>query len=210
MKLKEAFHYQNVLQEWIDRASRCLNDNSFITKTTETHLKSKAKSDAEDEIVEVAKAMDTPPTVVIDLLFDLIKEKEAVALAICKAKNSSEIDIDTAIEVNKLKQSAARTYRRLTNVNATSTTKRGSDFTFNAEGNQVPYYYNVESETKIDYNRNHVRELSKKLVKECDEASMKIDSILLTTEVEIEATYDVHDTFEEVLEMAAEKKAEAK
>ena len=49
MNLKEAFRFQNKLTELVNDARALLSDNRNITQTTNTYLRSKVVSDAEDE-----------------------------------------------------------------------------------------------------------------------------------------------------------------
>lgn len=53
--------------------------------------------------------------------------------------------------------------------------------------------------TTIDFDRNDVRGLAKKLQKECDNISSKLDLIELTTDVEFTPKWDVNDTLEEII-----------
>ena len=54
MVLKEAFHAQNVLNNWTSEIQSLLSKKKLFTKTVEKHLKSKAYSEAEDEVVDAA------------------------------------------------------------------------------------------------------------------------------------------------------------
>jgi hypothetical protein len=73
------------------------------------------------------------------------------------------------------------------------------------EGNQVPYIYDVEEETKLDFDKSYVRERMKELHSECDKISAQIDKIMVDTEVDYEGPYDVNDNFEDVLIQFATK-----
>ena len=51
----------------------------------------------------------------------------------------------------------------------------------------------------LDYDRNIVKALAKKLAKETDEVSTKLDQLELTTLVDHEPKYDMNDTLEDIV-----------
>ena len=106
MNLKESYRYANYLDTLLNTAYRYLQNKGFITTTKQNHLRSKANSEASDEIVEVQKPYDVEftPNDVIDFVVGVIAEKELLANAIAKAKSGAEINIDNAVAMNKKKQ----------------------------------------------------------------------------------------------------------
>ena len=199
MNLKEAFRYQNFLDELLGTAYSYLNNKSFVVSTVETHLKSQVNPDAKDEIIEVQKPYDVDftPNDLIDFVVKVINEKEKLSNIISDAKMRTEIDIDVAIALNKKKQGFARVLQSLSNIKSGEKVKNASDYKFNTDGNQVSYYYKINEVTKIDFNRNDVRGLYKKLLKETDDVSTKLDSILINTELDFNPNWDINDSFEE-------------
>ena len=201
MKLKEAFRYQNTLKDMIYEAKMFLLTRDNITKITEIHKKSTACEDAEDEIKEINKSKnEVEPNVIIDLLYDLVKEKNAVTMAIAEAKKSAKFDLDAAIEVNKLNQELAGVYKKLSNIKSSEDVITGTGYTFNVDGNQTSYVYEIQRTSQINYDREHVRKLQKKLDRESDAKSLEIESLILETEVPIEPKFEVGDTLDDVLE----------
>lgn len=199
MNLKEAFRYQNFLDELLGTAYSYLNNKSFVVSTVETHLKSQVNPDAKDEVIEVQKPYDVDftPNDLIDFVVKVINEKEKLSNIISDAKMRTEIDIDVAIALNKKKQGFARVLQSLSNIKSGEKVKNASDYKFNTDGNQVSYYYKINEVTKIDFNRNDVRGLYKKLLKETDDVSTKLDSILINTELDFNPSWDINDSFEE-------------
>lgn len=199
MNLKEAFRYQNFLDELLGTAYSYLNNKNFVVSTVETHLKSQVNPDAKDEVIEVQKPYDVEftPNNLIDFVVKVINEKERLSNIISDAKMRTEIDIDVAIALNKKKQGFARVLQSLSNIKSGEKVKNASDYKFNTDGNQVSYYYKINEVTQIDFNRNDVRGLYKKLLKETDEVSAKLDSILINTELDFNPSWDINDSFEE-------------
>lgn len=199
MNLKEAFRYQNFLDELLGTAYSYLNNKNFVVSTVETHLKSQVNPDAKDEVIEVQKPYDVDftPNDLIDFVVKVINEKEKLSNIISDAKMRTEIDIDVAIALNKKKQGFARVLQSLSNIKSGEKIKNASDYKFNTDGNQVSYYYKINEVTKIDFNRNDVRGLYKKLLKETDDVSTKLDSILINTELDFNPNWDINDSFEE-------------
>ena len=136
---------------------------------------------------------------VVDFAVKAIDEKERLANAIAVAKANAEINIDNAVAMNKKKQGFVSVLNGMADIKATENIVSGSDYKFNQEGNQVKYFYNIEQSTVIDFDRNDIRNLVKKYLKETDEISTKLDIIEITTEVEFTPSWDINSKFEEVV-----------
>lgn len=200
MILKDAYRYQKCLSTMIGQAETLLLNNSFVTSTTQKHNRKKANSEAEDEILEVDKPItDFTAMDVINFIADAIKEKQKISDAIVAAKRNTEIDIDSSISLNKIKQEYIGYLRRLAAMDSSERKTYGTDYKFDVDGKQTSYRYEVIETTTIDFDRNDVRGLAKKLQKECDNISSKLDLIELTTDVEFTPKWDVNDTLEEII-----------
>ena len=202
MNLKESYRYANYLDTLLNTAYRYLQNKGFTTTTKQNHLRSKANSEASDEIVEVQKPYDVEftPNDVIDFVVGVITEKELLANAIAKSKSGAEINIDNAVAMNKKKQAFVSVLSGIVNIKPSEKTTQGTDYKFNQQdGNQIRYYYNIEEITTIDFDRNDVKALIKKYSKECDDISTKLDAIEINTIVEHIQKYDINDTFEDLV-----------
>lgn len=200
MILKDAYRYQKCLSTMIGQAETLLLNTSFVTSTTQKHNRKKANSEAEDEIIEVDKPItDFTAMDVINFIADAIKEKQKISDAIVAAKRNTEIDIDSSISLNKIKQEYIGYLRRLAAMDSSEKKTYGTDYKFDVDGKQTSYRYEVIETTTIDFDRNDVRGLAKKLQKESDEISSKLDLIELTTDVEFIPKWDVNDTLEEII-----------
>lgn len=201
MNLKESYRYANYLDRLLNTAYTYLRNKGFVTTTKQNHLRSKANAEALDEVVEVPKQYDVDftPNSLIDFVVKVLNEKESLVNAIADAKSKTEINIDNAISMNKKKQEFVNVLNSLASIKPGERQKNGSDYKFNAEGNQVQYYYTVLETTSIDFDRNDVRALSKKYLKETDDISSKLDTIEINTILDFEPKFDVNSTFEEAV-----------
>lgn len=201
MNLKESYRYANYLDTLLNTAYRYLQDGGFVTTTNQKHLRSKANSEANDETIEVLKPYDVDfsPNEVLNFAVKIIEEKERLVDAIAKAKANTEINIDNAIALNKKKQRFVTVLNELANIKASEKVTTGRAYKFNVAGDQVPYTYEVTETTSIDFNRNNVRNLVKKYLKETDKISAKLDEIGINTIVKHEPLFDVNDAFEELV-----------
>ena len=201
MNLKESYRYANYLDNLLNTAYSYLRNKGFVTTTKQNHLRSKANSDAQDEVIEVQKPYDVEftPMNVVDFAVKVIDEKERLANAIAVAKAGTEINIDNAIAMNKRKQGFVSILNGMADIKASESIVSGSDYKFNQEGNQVKYFYNIEQSTSIDFDRTDVRNLIKKYLKETDEISAKLDLIEITTQVDFIPKWDINDKFEELV-----------
>ena len=189
MVLKEACRYQNVLQNVINQLDDYLSSMSNITTKTQKHLRSKAIKDVEDEEVIVKQRSNDCSISNNDLLafYDaLVNEKISLTMAISDAKRKCEDDIDALVESNRVRQRYASRMKRMSGVVSKERDTEGTAYTFNNEGNQIPYRYKIEEVVSIDFDRNVVKSVSKKMSAMADEISTKIDLLNATIKVDFE------------------------
>jgi hypothetical protein len=208
MILKEAFRYQNYLGTLINSAISYLSYADNVTIKTQEHLRNKVNSDAENETVIIPKKIDLEftPNQIIDFLLNVLSEKELLSMAIDDAKLKTEINMDSSISINKQKQSVAEVLSRIVSIKANEKTVRGSGYKFNLEGNQVNYAYEINEITQIDFDRNKVKSVIKKLRNESDEVSTKLDKLQVEINVVYSPIYDLQDSFEDALDIFVNKK----
>ena len=202
MNLKEAFQAQNKIEKLFDFVSGYLGDGKNLVSITEKHLRSKAAEGQPDEKINIVVEDKFPPDKVIDFLLVLIDEREKLAWAIHAAKSSMKFHLDSAVDVNKKRHLAIDRLRTLRNFKSSSLLEKnaGVGYVFNKEGNQTTYRYDIERVRTIDYDRNRVRELVKKLQKKADKVSNQIDRALISTEVNCRLSFDMHANNLEIIE----------
>ena len=201
MNLKESYRYANYLDGLLITAYTYLRNKGFVTTTVEEHLRKQSNPDVENETIEVQKPFDVEfkPNDVIDFVVKVIEEKEKLSTAIAKAKNTTDINIDNAIAMNKKKQGFVSVLNGIADIKPSETKTTSKSYKFDINGEQKPYVYDVNRKTSIDFDRNDVRNLIKKYLKETDEISAKLDLIEITTQVDFTPTWDVNEKFEELV-----------
>ncbi len=205
MVLKESFRMQNHLCELSQKALLFLSRTENVLRIKEEHLKKKSYSGAENETIEVRRDTEMTADNVIGLYLDLFSEREKLALAIGKAKENADCDIDAVICMNKARQEAINRFRPLAALQSTESDMEGKDYLINADGNQSEYHYTIHSVKTIDFDRDTLKGIIKRLQRESDEASAKIDITNVTLEVEYKPVYDTNDTFEDAYEKFIKK-----
>ncbi len=199
MNLKEAFRYQSFLDKLITNARYSILDKEHALKTTKNHLKSKANPDATDllETVEVPEFF--PNDDVIAFMLWVITERERLTKAIVEAKNSLDFCFDAALEANKFRQLTNNAITSMLRYTAVKRVEQGRDYRFNVEGNQTPYFYEIETSLEENFNRSEAKTIARKLIETADETSMKLDSATINTIVNYEPVFNVNDSFEDVM-----------
>ena len=204
MNLKEAFQAQNTLENLFERVNEYLLEVDNVTITKEKHFRSKAAEGQIDEEMDVTnyntKIFDVNK--MIDFLVFLIGEREKLAHAIHTAKLKMEFDLDSAVDVNKKRHLAINILRNMRQIKSSSVLRKngGTDYIFNKEGNQTTFRYDVERITTIDFDRNKVRDLLKKLQEKADAVSNEIDAALINTQVDYTIPFDSHADVAEIFE----------
>jgi len=179
-------------------------------RVTEEHLRNKVNPDAQDEKIDSTpeREYDVDIEKIVMFINDLINEKLCVSTAIENAKRDTKIDwkenglnltLDTAIEYNKNIHSYVQNLTTLISLKSSESKSYGTDYKFNEEGNQMPYKYVVETVKTIDFDRNAVKELYKKLLTKADHISTEIDTVMLQDIVTYEPKFSIHDSVEELL-----------
>ena len=212
MNLKESYRYANFLDTLITKSICLLNSDNFITVKEQTHLKQKANPNADNEVVVVPKVstIEANTMNVIDFAMVVFAEREALHNAIAEAKKKMEINMDAALSANKRKHDFISTLQYLSGLKSTERQISGNDYMLNAENNQVKYFYTINEVMTIDFNRNQVKGLMKRLLKETDETSNKLDALEITTEIDFIPIFDVNDTFEDLVEAYVKSLEETK
>lgn len=204
MNLKEAFRFQNKLQELIEDAQRHLGNEQNVLKVKTTYLRSKAMEGAADEVIEenltsqfAGRAND-----LMSFLLYLLEQKAILAAAIHETKKELPIDMDSETTLNAQRQRIAQTFGYLVNLRSSEKTipGGGTGYRFNVEGNQVTYRCDVRKVTSIDFDRNVARKHLSALNKKSDAVSAEIDRCIVNYSVNYDAPFDVNDTFEEVFD----------
>ena len=204
MNLKEAFRYQNKLQSLLEEAQNILDCDSNVTKVANTYLRHKVMAEAEDETV-----MDVPQTEYYEQITDiarfmlyLLEEKSRLFVAIRKAKDALDMDMDSEVSLNTARQSVARTFKRMNDLRSSEQmlSGGGTGYRFNAEGNQISYCCDVKRVTTINYDRKVIRSALTKLNQQADETSNRIDLCLVTSKVDYAPPFDVNASFAEAFD----------
>jgi len=215
MNLKEAFRFQNKLQSLMEDAQSILGSDRNITKVQNTYLRKKVMAEAEDETT-----MDLPSTEysekiteVATFLMHLLEEREKLSAAIHKTKAGLDLPagLDGEVGLNSKRQEIANLLRRMAGLRASETliSGGGTGYRFNNEGNQVSYRCDVKRVVTINFDRNKIRKMCSDLSRKSDDISASLDAALVNAQVDYAAPFDVNDTFADVFEAFAEKKATA-
>ena len=193
MNLKEAFRYQNFLDRLLNQTMATMSIQDNLLEVSKVHRRSKAISSAEDE-TEVAEVTEL---VVPDTAISLALSK---AIGVAKGNLAGGIgDMDAAIEANKCRQSVAEKIRSMLRIKSGKKVERGTGYTFNGEGNQVPYIYDVEVTTTERFDRAKLKATMQDLLSEADKVSAQIDEAVVNTKVDYKAPWDVNASFEDIL-----------
>lgn len=199
MNLKESFRYQNFLDTMMRTASASIQQRDHCLKVTKIHLRSKANPDAGDVTETVEGEVFFANDAVIAFMDWLVKEREKLTTAIGTAKASVGFDIDAAIETNKFRQAVNSSIKSMLRFTSTKRVEQGRDYKFNVEGNQTPYFYEIEVVSEEAYDKTGAKTLMREMISKADEVSAAIDAAMINTKVDYEPVFDVNETFDDVM-----------
>lgn len=202
MILKEAFRFQNYLNRLVSECAEVLTEQNFVNTTTQHHLKSKAVAGVEDEDIVIENEVKVPfdPDDAIEFLNFLAVYKEQLTKAISDAKRAhAELDIDGELANNSTRRTVNTLLKKLGSARLRKAKTRSTAYTFNNEGNQTSYYYDVEITTEPKYDVERAATLAKAFANNADEASTAIDKAMVEIEVDFEPMFTVNDSFEDAI-----------
>lgn len=199
MNLKEAFRYQNCLASKIREAGSYLSNQDNLYETTQLHKHHEVKQDLEDKTVTVEVERPYKADDVVAFINALIDEKIVLTGAINAAKEGLDVDIDALVEGNKQRQMLIGKLQYMTRKVPAKRTNRASGYTFNVEGNQTGYVYEVEETKTPLFDITAAKDMLKKLNDASEQASNTIDFLRIETEVEFEPSMSVTDTFDDAI-----------
>ena len=200
MNLKEAFRYQNFLDRIFGAACISIEKRDHCLTQTRNHLYNKVNPDMENVKEEVKTEEDffANDDVIQAMLF-LIEEKEKLSIAINKAKESIDMDIDAAVSVNKYRQLLNKSVAFMMRLNPCTRIETGIAQKFNSTGDPVDYKYDVEVTSVEAYDRKAAKKIMKEVISEADKTSAAIDFVKVNTTVYYAPVFDVNDSFEDVM-----------
>lgn len=200
MNLKEAFRYQNFLDRIFGAACISIEKRDHCLTQTRNHLYNKVNPDMENVKEEVKTEEDffANDDVIQAMLF-LIEEKEKLSIAINKAKESIDMDIDAAVSVNKYRQLLNKSVAFMMRLNPCTRIETGIAQKFNSTGDPVDYKYDVEVTSVEAYDRKAAKKIMKEVISEADKTSAAIDFVKVNTTVDYAPVFDVNDSFEDVM-----------
>ena len=204
MNLKEAFRFQNKLQQLMAEGEAIIGNEKNITRVTTTYLRNKAMAEAKNETLvdEPATEYAQQITEMVEFLLYLLSQREVLSAAIRAAKAALDTDLDGEVGLNGVRQRLARQLANMADLRSSQVYVRngGSGYRFNAEGNQVLYYCDTERTTSINFDRKRVRSALATLNKKADAVSAQLDLCMLSANVAYDAPFDVNDSFAAVFE----------
>ena len=204
MNLKEAFRFQNKLQQLMAEGEAIISNEKNITRVTTTYLRNKAMAEAKNETLvdEPATEYAQQITEMVEFLLYLLSQREVLSAAIRTAKAALDTDLDGEVGLNGVRQRLARQLANMADLRSSQVYVRngGSGYRFNSEGNQVLYYCDTERTTSINFDRKRVRSALAALNKKADAVSAQLDLCMLSANVAYDAPFDVNDSFAAVFE----------
>ena len=205
MNLKEAFRYQKFLDCLMSTAKSSIVNGEHALSVCKTHKRSVAHA-GDTDIVEKVEPQTSfwQNDDVIRFMVWLVEERGKLSYAINDAKRgclvSTGLDIDAAIETNKFRQLLHYGIKNMLGYTASRQTTTGKAYCFNANGEQVPYYYDVDVVKEEAYDRSSAKRIMSDVIKEADRISSAIDSAMVQLDVKYDTPFDVNDSFDDVME----------
>lgn len=204
MNLKQAFRFQNKLDELMEYAEEVLSNQQNVTQVKITYMKSKVDPAQSDETSFEQRSCEYSDhiTELSRFVLYLLSEKEKLEKAVCECKRGLSFDLDGEVGLNGKRQSIARLFRSMNSIKGSDLIipNGGFGYRFNTDGNQVAYKCDIKKVTTINFDRNVIRGFAVKMAKVSDETSARIDDCMVNSKVGYTEPFDVNDAFGDVFD----------
>lgn len=202
MNLKESFQYKNRLMRLLADAQLFLHSRDNITIRTQEHQRTKSKPDAQDETIAVVSADASPYSgmQMLTLATALMKEIEDLTQAISAAKASMDEDYDSLVAVNARRRSFLTTLNTISHIRKKEYMTKGTDYAFNAEGNQVSYSYPMKEIVTPTIDAALVKGMIKEITERAEKTSTELDRLLVNTPVVFIPMFGMNDSLDDAIE----------
>lgn len=213
LTLKEAGRYANSLAKHIDTVTMLphIGLEGKMSTTVELHKREASYKDAKDETItsEDEDKIDIKIEDLDRVLFALLDEKVKLAEAISEGKKKLKLkvegeertrNLDSAIEYAKTLRRVSQTYfDAFIKKRDTKKKSQGRGYGVNMEGNQMPYYYDIETTTTLNYDREVYIEKDKEIKLKADRISEAIERASTEPSIDFEPKFNYFDSLEDVI-----------
>lgn len=203
MRLKEAFTLQNKIQNLYQQTISLLREDTFTDKKV-IHMYSKAHigEDVTEDLpinnAYVAGDGRYEFDKLVDLAQAMLEDKQNLTLAIQRAKNNASVDFDSLKQGNVAKQFLINCLAHLDNVKSFQTDGEDKVYGKDNEGKPAIYHYPTKTITTYDIDKNLLKSVLKRLKTDFDEASMTLDELALTINVDFVPQFDYDSSLEAI------------
>lgn len=209
MNLKQAFRHQNSISNAINTLTSYIYNPDNVCIVTQTHKKNSAVSTKEDEVVVAERQYEHSADEICFVIAVLLFEKQILTKQVYLSKLKLDFDIDGELSMNVAKRSVIESLKSMNRIKEKTRTVQGYDYTFNVEGNQIRYQYDIETTSKPDFDREEIKKTIKLMEKDVETISEKIDVAHITAEVDYNPLFGDTDSIEDIISsiLSTRKKA---
>ena len=203
MRLKEAFTLQNKIQYVYKQAIQLIRSETFANREV-IHMYSKANigEDASEQLPVDTYYLAGEQRYQFDKLVDLaqaiLEDKQLLTAAIEKAKLSYDDSYDAIKQGNVVKSELISALGRLEDLKSNQVDGRDVVYGKDNEGKPASYQYPTKTITTYDIDKAHLKSILKRLRSEFDEASLKLDEMSLTIDVDFTPKFDYDSSVEQI------------
>ena len=203
MKLKEAFTLQNKMQAVYQDVISLMNGDTFAcAKVTHFYSKANIGDDVTEDVPVPVSRLAGNKRYEFDKLVDLaqaiIEDKQRLTIAIDNAKASQPVNFDALKQGNVVKQSLVHALTRLDGFKAFELDGKSQLYGKDNEGKPAVFTYPTKTVTTYDVNKDHLKPVLKRLKNDFDAASLKLDELMLTVNVDFVPQFDYDSNVEEI------------
>lgn len=199
MNLKEAFRWQNNLERLITNLGGVLNVRTHVVREERTHHYSDVIPTVQDKTEEIYEPYEKHSAdELLACLMYLQAEKEALTKAIFDAKTFTAIDLDLANNV--CRRNVLERLKWLLSIKEQERIIPGTGRTFNAEGNQVSYQYDISVREVTDFDQDKLKKVYRDLYETVEETSSRIDEEMICANVDFKPSFSLSDSLSDVID----------
>jgi hypothetical protein len=203
MRLKEAFTLQNKIQSLYEQTIRLLKADTFASRQvvrmySKAHISNDVTEDMPVNTAYLAGDKRYEFDKLVDIAQGILDDKYNLTIAIEKAKAKCKTNYDALKQGNVVKQFLINSLSNMEDIKSFQVDGDDQAYGKDNEGKPAVYRYPTRTITTYDIDKDHLKAILRRLKNEFNEASLTLDELALTVNVEFTPKYDYDSSLEQI------------
>lgn len=199
MKIKDVYHYLNVMSTWENMVRMNMNNPDLYVKTTELHKKSSIIPTEQDEEREIVKMKKEYSYIDLLNLWEAIIEEKKKIYALIEQKKIEKNLPDSIMSLNKSYRSIIENLTYVSRQSETKVSTRKETGYIKGTDGVGSYTYDVDVTTEPKYESKFFLDNLDKFTKIADDNSQAIDMFNTNEDIDYVPKWSIYSKLDDLL-----------